>query len=217
MLDWLNSAAFALHGTPTTWAELLGFATGVVNVWLVARQRVWNWPVGIANVLLLMLLFWTSGLYADAGLQVVYVVLGLYGWWLWLFGGEDRGRLSVRATGRAEWWALAAAGLVLTVALWQFLDRFTDSTVPLADAVTTALSLVATYGQSRKLVESWWVWIAADVIYIPLYAYKGLLLTAGLYLVFLALCVVGLRAWRADLRRGAPVRPVEAGPGPVAA
>jgi nicotinamide mononucleotide transporter len=67
VLDWLNSTVVTVAGVPTTWAELLGFLTGVVNVWLVARQRVWNWPVGIVNVVLLMLLFWTAGLYADAG------------------------------------------------------------------------------------------------------------------------------------------------------
>ncbi|MFG1675000.1 nicotinamide riboside transporter PnuC [Micromonospora sp. NPDC049282] len=206
MLDWLTGTAFSVWGAGTTWAELLGFVTGVVNVWLVARQHIANWPIGIANVLLLMLLFWTAGLYADAGLQIVYVALGVYGWWHWLFGGDRRSRLTVARTGRREWWALGVAGLLLTGGLWVFLDRATDSTVPLADAVTTALSLLATYGQTRKLVESWWLWIAADLIYIPLYAYKGLWLTGGLYLIFLALCVIGLRAWRADLRRRAGLR-----------
>ncbi|MFE9689932.1 nicotinamide riboside transporter PnuC [Micromonospora sp. NPDC005806] len=217
MLDWLTATAFTVAGTATTWAELLGFATGVVNVWLVARQHIANWPIGIANVLLLMLLFWTAGLYADAGLQIVYVVLGLYGWWAWRYGGERRSRLTVARTGRREWWALGVAGVLLTAGLWALLDRATDSTVPLADAVTTALSLLATYGQTRKLVESWWLWIAADLIYIPLYAYKGLWLTGGLYLIFLTLCVVGLREWRADLRRRSAATPVPAGPAPVAA
>ncbi|GAA4577397.1 nicotinamide riboside transporter PnuC [Micromonospora coerulea] len=217
MLDWLTGTAFSLAGTGTTWAELLGFVTGVVNVWLVARQHIANWPIGIANVLLLMLLFWTAGLYADAGLQLVYVVLGLYGWWHWLFGGRRRSRLTVARTGRREWWVLAAAGVVLTVGLWALLDRATDSTVPLADALTTALSLLATYGQTRKLVESWWLWIVADLIYIPLYAYKGLWLTGGLYLIFLALCLLGLRAWRGDLRARSAATVVPPGPAPVAA
>jgi nicotinamide mononucleotide transporter len=217
MLDWLIGTAFTVAGTGTTWAELLGFATGVVNVWLVARQHIANWPIGIANVLLLMLVFWKWGLYGDAGLQIVYVVLGLYGWWHWLFGGARRSRLTVARTGRREWWALGVAGLLLTGGLWVLLDRVTDSTVPLADAVTTALSLLATYGQTRKLVESWWLWIVADLIYIPLYAYKGLWLTGGLYLIFLALCVVGLRAWRADLRTRSVATAVPPGPAPVAA
>ncbi|MGC4875265.1 nicotinamide riboside transporter PnuC [Micromonospora sp. DT43] len=217
IIDWLTGTAFRVAGTGTTWAELLGFATGVVNVWLVARQRIANWPIGIANVLLLMLLFWAAGLYADAGLQVVYVALGCFGWWHWLFGGERRTRLEVSRTGRGEWLLLAVVGVLLTGALWALLDRATDSTVPLPDALTTALSLLATYGQTRKRVESWWLWITADLIYIPLYAYKGLHLTAVLYLVFLALCVIGLRAWQADLRRLDRPTPVPPGPAPATA
>jgi nicotinamide mononucleotide transporter len=190
-----------LFGVETTWTELLGFATGLVTVWLVVRQHIANWPVGIANVLFLMVVFWQAGLYADAGLQIVYVLLGLYGWWQWGYGGERRTPLTVRRTTGPEWTGLAVAGALCTVALWLFLDRLTASTVPLPDAATTALSLMATYGQAKKLVESWWLWIAADLIYIPLYAYKGLWFTAILYVAFLALCVLGLRAWRADLRR----------------
>jgi nicotinamide mononucleotide transporter len=200
MIDWLTSAAFTAFGAPTTWAEVLGFGTGLVNVALLVRQHILNWPLGILNVLLLMVVFWSYGLYADAGLQIVYVVLGLYGWWAWLYGGARRSRLVVRATTRAEWLGQAVAGVLLTAGLWLFLDRLTESTVPLADAVTTALSLLATYGQTRKLVENWWLWIAADLIYIPLYGYKDLWLTAILYVAFLALCVLGLRAWQAARR-----------------
>jgi nicotinamide mononucleotide transporter len=197
VIDWLTSTALTAFGAPTTWAELLGFATGLVCVALLVRQHILNWPLGILNVLLLMVVFWSAGLYADASLQIVYVVLGLYGWWAWLYGGARHSRLVVRRTTRPEWLGLAAAGVLLTAGLWLFLDRLTGSTVPLADALTTALSLLATYGQTRKLIENWWLWIAADLIYIPLYGYKDLWLTAILYVAFLILCVVGLRSWRA--------------------
>ncbi|MEU8232495.1 nicotinamide riboside transporter PnuC [Actinoplanes sp. NPDC048967] len=205
MIDWLSGVAFTAFGAGTTWAEVLGFGTGLVNVGLLVRRHILNWPVGILNVLLLMLVFWSAGLYADASLQIVYVVLGAYGWWAWLYGGASRTPLTVRTTTRAEWLGLAVAGVLLTGGLWLFLDRLTSSTVPLADALTTALSLLATYGQTRKLVESWWLWIAADLIYIPLYGYKDLWLTALLYVAFLVLCVLGLRAWRAALRTQHPV------------
>ena len=200
MIDWLTSVAFTAFGVGTTWAAVFGFATGLVNVGLLVRRHILNWPVGILNVALLMLVFWSVGLYADASLQIVYVVLGCYGWWAWLYGGERRTELAVRHTSRREWLILAVAGVVLTAGLWLFLDRLTESTVPLADALTTALSLLATYGQTRKLVESWWLWIAADLIYIPLYAYKDLWLTSILYIAFLILCVLGLRAWQAARR-----------------
>ena len=200
LLGPLLHPALTLGGTPTTWAEVLGFVTGGVNVWLVVRQNIWNWPVGIANVIFLGLIFVDGGLYADSGLQVVYVVLQAWGWWEWLYGGRDRTRLVVQRTSRTEWAAIAVAGIAATALLTWLLSAWTDSTVPFWDALTTALSLAATYGQSRKLLESWWLWITADLIYIPLYAYKDLYLTSALYLLFLALCVAGLAVWRRDLR-----------------
>jgi nicotinamide mononucleotide transporter PnuC len=212
VLGPLLHPALHLGSTPTTWAEVLGFATGAINVWLVVRQNIANWPVGIANVLLLGLIFVDGGLYADAGLQVVYVVLQAWGWWQWLYGGRDRTELVTQRTSWAEWVALTAAGVVATGLLTWLLSAWTDSTVPFWDALTTTISLAATYGQSRKLLESWWLWIAADLIYIPLYAYKKLYLTSGLYVIFLALCVAGLVAWRRDWRgRAASPVPLSAG------
>lgn len=178
--------------------EILGFVSGALCVWLVARQNVWNWPIGIANNIMFLILFWAAGIYADAGLQIVYMALALYGWWAWLRGGADHGTLTVTRTTREQWLVLGAIGVVGTAGLTVLLDTVTDSTVPLPDAVTTVLSLLATWGQARKKLESWWLWIAADVIYVPLYAYKDLWLTAVLYVGFLALCVLGLRNWRAS-------------------
>ncbi|MBW8481341.1 nicotinamide riboside transporter PnuC [Actinomadura parmotrematis] len=186
----------------TNWAELLGFATGAVNVGMVVRQNIWNWPVGAANVVLLGLVFLDGGLYADASLQAVYLVLQVYGWWVWMYGGRGRDELPVRRTRGGEWAAIGAAGIAATGVMYWVLATWTDSTVPFWDALTTALSLMATYGQTRKLLESWWLWIIVDLVYIPLYAYKDLHLTAVLYVVFLAICVAGLLAWR----RAAPAR-----------
>ncbi|MFD0271336.1 nicotinamide riboside transporter PnuC [Streptomyces sp. NPDC127106] len=184
-----------------SWTEVLGFATGALCVWLVARQHLANWPVGIANNVFFIVLFTRAGLYADAGLQIVFIALAAYGWWSWTHGGGPgtTGALPVRRTTRTEWAVLAAAGAVGVLALTLLLDWATDSTVPFWDALTTGLSLMATYGQCRKLVESWWLWIAADLVYVPLYAYKGLYLTAALYVGFLALCVAGLIGWRRTL------------------
>jgi nicotinamide mononucleotide transporter len=178
--------------------EILGFVSGALCVWLVARQNVWNWPIGIANNVTFLILFWTAGIYADAGLQIVYMGLALYGWWAWLRGGVQHTALTVTRTTRSQWLVLGALGVLGTVGLTVLLDTVTDSTVPLPDAITTVLSLLATWGQARKKLESWWLWITADVIYVPLYAYKDLWLTAALYVGFLALCVVGLRNWRAS-------------------
>jgi nicotinamide mononucleotide transporter len=179
--------------------EILGFLTGVVNVWLLARQNIWNWPVGLANNALYVAVFVAAGLYGDAGLQLVYITLGIYGWWTWGHPGA-RSELSVTRTSRATWTWLTAATIAAAFALAFFLRHFTDSTVPGWDGFTTALSLAAIYGQAKKYLESWWIWIVADIVYIPLYVYKHLLLTSGLYFVFLLLCIMGLREWSKALR-----------------
>ncbi|MER6997350.1 nicotinamide riboside transporter PnuC [Streptomyces sp. NPDC000410] len=200
VLEPLQRPLFTLLDTPVSWTEVLGFGSGALCVWLVARQHLANWPVGIANNVFFVLLFTQAGLYADAGLQVVFITLAVYGWWTWTHGGgPGSDALPVRRTTRTEWTWLLAAGVVGTLSLTLLLDRATDSTVPFWDALTTALSLMATYGQCRKRLESWWLWIAADVVYVPLYAYKELYLTSLLYIGFMTLCVLGLRNWSRDL------------------
>ncbi|WP_175274669.1 nicotinamide riboside transporter PnuC [Prescottella equi] len=195
MIDFLNSTAFTAFGVPTSWAEVLGFVTGAWCVWLVGRQSVWNWPIGIANNLVWILLFATAGLFADSALQIVYIALAVWGWRNWVQGraGET---LAVTGTTGTEWVWLAGAGIAGTGALMLLLDTATSSTVPFWDAVTTVLSLLATWGQATKRWESWLLWIAADLIYIPLYLHKGLTLTVLLYAGFLLLCIRGLLAWR---------------------
>jgi nicotinamide mononucleotide transporter len=200
-LGYLGDTAFTFAGVPTTWGEVAAFVTGAWCVWLVARQHIANWAIGIANSTFFLLLFADYGLYADSGLQLVYIILGAYGWWAWLHGGTERSELEVTRTTRREWILVGSFVVAATALLWVLLDGATDSTVPGWDGLTTALSHAATWGQTRKKAESWWIWITADAIYIPLYAYKDLWLTAGLYAVFASLCVVGLRAWRAELVR----------------
>ncbi|MGW8951384.1 nicotinamide riboside transporter PnuC [Streptomyces sp. NPDC055709] len=200
VLGPLQLPLFTLLGTPVSWTEVLGFGSGALCVWLVARQHIANWPLGMANNVFFVLLFTQAGLYADAGLQVVFIALAVYGWWAWTHGGgPGSDALPVRRTTRTEWTWLLTAGAVGTLGLTLLLDRATDSTVPFWDALTTALSLMATYGQCRKRLESWWLWIAADVVYVPLYAYKELYLTSLLYLGFMTLCVLGLRGWTREL------------------
>ncbi|MFN8077755.1 MAG: nicotinamide riboside transporter PnuC [Kineosporiaceae bacterium] len=209
LLRPFETVAFDTFGAPTTWGELLGFVTGAWCVWLLVRRSPWNWPIGMVNTALFLLLFLDAGLFADSALQVVYLVLGAYGWWAWVRRGADGDRLRVTRTTRRQWVGLAVAGVVATAVIAAVLAAWTSSTVPVPDAVTTVLSLLATWGQARKKVESWWLWIAADLIYVPLYQYKGLTLTALLYLGFLGLCLLGLLEWRRDVAHDARPRSVQ--------
>ena len=180
--------------------DVFGFLTGALAVWLCVRKNVWNWPVGIANSAVFLVSFATVGLYADAALQILYVVLGVYGWVYWLRGGEHAHEAPVT---RAS--AATVIGLLAFVALatWLFaavLSAYFHSTVPLWDGLTTALSLAAQFLLSRKVRENWFFWIAADLVYVPLYFVKGLPLTAVLYVIFLGMCVAGVVEWNRSLR-----------------
>ncbi|HEY3417638.1 MAG TPA: nicotinamide riboside transporter PnuC, partial [Armatimonadota bacterium] len=144
-------------------------------------------------------LFLSTRLYGDMGLQVVYIGLAVHGWCQWLCGGANKTVLQVSHTSWQEGATLIGLGMAITALLTGYFIHIHD-TAPFLDALTTVLSLIAQYLLNYKRLENWYIWIAADVIYVGLYAYKGLFLTAVLYAVFIAMCVAGLRAWRASLR-----------------
>ena len=204
MLDALSQPLFTLGNDSVTWTELLGFATGGLCVYLTVRQHVANFPIGIVNCTFFLMLFVSSRLWADAGLQVVYIALGISGWWQWLYGNTGRTALPVaRATAR-EIWACLVFVTVGTGALFAVL-RLTHDSAPFLDSLTTCLSLTAQWLLNAKRLQNWYFWIVADCIYIPLYASKALYLTAIIYVLFLGLCVVGLRSWRRDLDHQTPL------------
>jgi nicotinamide mononucleotide transporter len=198
--------------------EAASVVTGAVCVWLTVRESVWNFPISLANVSLFCVLFFGARLYADAGLQVVYFVLSVMGWYLWLHGGERRTALRISRVRPGHPRALAVCGAVLTIVLWMTL-RYAGGSASFFDALTTSISLCAQWLLNRKHVESWYAWIIADLIYVPLYAYKGLYLTAGLYAVFLVMAVMGLRQWRATwvAQGGMTAHPAPGPAGTVAA
>jgi nicotinamide mononucleotide transporter len=183
-----------------SWVEAAAFVTGALCVWLTVKESAWNFPLSLLNVTAFLFVFARARLYADAGLQVVYFGLTAAGWYLWLRGGTGGGRLRVSRVRRGEAVVLAMTGVVVAVALTVYLRRVGGS-APFWDALTTAISLCAQWLLNRKYVETWYCWIAADVIYVPLYLYKSLYLTGVLYAVFLCMAVTGLLAWRATWRR----------------
>lgn len=181
--------------------ELLGAVLGIAAVFLATRQNVWNWPLGIINFALYIVVFYQAKLYAQVGLQALYIVLAIYGWWNWLHGGADRGQLRVSRVGSREAILLTLAFALATPALAFILARATDAALPLADSALTAASLVAQYMMTRKHVECWLAWLAADVAYVALFIHQSLWPTVGLYAVFCILAVMGWRDWSASLRR----------------
>jgi nicotinamide mononucleotide transporter len=185
--------------------ENLAALFGVVRVYLSVRQNIWSWPTAIVNVGLYTFVFYQSRLYADMGLQVVYIIISFYGWYEWLYGGKDRTELKVSRTSRRLAVLLAAIGITSTFALGTMLHRTTNAALPFLDSATTSTSLVAQWMMTRKMLENWLVWVAVDVVYIGMFIYKSLYVTALLYFVFLVLSVMGYRQWKATLHEPALV------------
>jgi len=201
MVSALHGPACSIAGAPISWAELIGDLSGTLCVWLIARQSVLNWPLGLVNNVFWCLLFWNTKLYADASLQVCFFALGVYGWYTWTRGMPTRGgALPVRHTSAREWLWLAGLSGLGSATLAGILMYRTDSPAPLWDATILTLSLAASYGQTQKLLESWWLWIAVDVVSVPLCLSRALYPTALVYVLFGCMCVRGLRNWRASLR-----------------
>ncbi len=191
------------HRLPLSWSETLGFVTGAACVYLVVEENIWNFPLGIANNIFFLILFLNARLYGDAGLQIVYLVLGVQGWYWWLYGSKARTALQItRASPRLL--ALTAAFALIGTAGMMVTLRAAKGSAPLLDALTTMLSLAAQYLLNRKLIENWLLWIVADIVYIYLYYSRGLKLTAVLYFIFLCLCLTGWLNWRrlSDARIG---------------
>lgn len=179
--------------------EAAGVAFGIIYIVLATRQNIWCWPTGIINVALFIVVFYQSRLYADMGLQAIYLVLSVYGWYEWLHGGKDHTELKVTRIPRTALLGGLAAGLLFVPLLGSILRQATNADLPYMDSSLTSFSLVAQFYQTRKWIENWILWIAVDVIYVGMYIYKQLYLTAGLYAVFVILATLGYAEWRKSL------------------
>jgi nicotinamide mononucleotide transporter len=179
--------------------ELFAALVGAISVWLSVRQNIWSWPTAVVNVVLYAVVFYDAKLYADMGLQVIYAVLSLYGWYEWLYGGAGRTVLHVSRTGPRLGALLALIAVAGSVTLGIVLRRGTDAALPFMDSFLSSTSLVAQWMMTKKKLENWLVWIAVDVLYVGMFIFKGLYLTAGLYAVFLVLAVRGWIDWRRSL------------------
>ncbi len=190
----LLTTGFQLGPAQLTVGDALGFVTGLLCVWLTAKASIWNFGWGILNSMILGIVFLDQRLFAESALQVMFIVLSVQGWLHWASGGHTVAP-AFRATSLREQALLLFAAAAMSLLLWQVLLQLRGSAPPI-DAAITALSLCAQWQLNRRQASSWYWWIAVDVVSIPLYWNRGLYLIAGLYVIFLAICIYGLYNWR---------------------
>lgn len=187
--------------------QIVGVVLGLLYLYLEYRANIWLWVVGIIMPIVHGSLYFRSGLYADASMQLYYILAGLYGLFVWLRGGSSKQSGQAKEELRISHTPLKVGlGLLILYGalhglLYWLLITFTDSTVPILDSFTTALCIIAYWMLSRKYVEQWLVWLVVDAVTVGLYIYKGIPLTAGLYGLYTCLAVVGYLRWRRMMRQ----------------
>ena len=176
--------------------QIIGTTLGLIYLWLEYKANIWVWIIGAIMPLVHGVLYLTNGIYADAAMQLYYVAAGIYGLMVWRRAPKRQDDGKIKHTPTRYIVPLVAVYLALHVLLYVILTEFTDSRVPLFDSMSTALSIVAMWMLSRKLVEQWLVWLVVDMISVGLYLYKGIPLTAGLYTIYCILAIAGYLRWR---------------------
>ena len=179
--------------------ETSGVITGILCVYLAAKNNILNWPTAIVSVIIYIFIFLEAKLYADMGLQVYFLVMNVYGWYFWSRRSKDE-KVPVSSITPKEI-ILSIIGIsVFTVALGFFLYKGTDASFPFIDSFCTACSLVAQIFLARKVMENWLIWIFVDIIYVGVYIAKDLHLTAGMYALYVYIAAMGYLEWRKEYR-----------------
>lgn len=178
--------------------EIIGFIASLLGIWLATRSHVLTWPLQLIASLLYVWLFFDAHLFGESLLQFVYAALAVYGWWVWKKNAADAALPITRLT-RREWLLINAAGIGMTALVAHFQVQFLPTDLPWLDSGIFVFGLLAQWMQARKKLENWPYWIVLDLVAAGVYAYKGLHLTAALYIILTALAVSGWISWRKTL------------------
>ena len=186
IIDWFKSQNLL---------ETSGVITGILCVYLAAKNKIWSWPFAVISVIIYIFIFWNAKLYADMGLQVYFLIMNFYGWYFWSQTNENEKTPVSSITAREV--ILSIIGIIgFTIGLGFFLYKGTDASFPFLDSFCTACSIVAQVFLARKVMENWLIWIFVDVIYVGVYMVKDLHLTAGMYALYIYIAAMGYIEWR---------------------
>ena len=184
----------------TTWLEFVAVLFGLLSVWFAKKENILVFPTGIISVLIYVYICLKVKLYADMGINAFYFIMSVYGWYKWSRKDELRRIRPISWASRTEWFIAIAGTVLLFFVIHYFLKNYTDSNVPGWDALTTAIFIIGMWLMAWKKIENWIFWIIGDLASIPLYAYKGLVLTSFQFTVFLILAISGYLEWRQKLK-----------------
>lgn len=178
-----------------TWFEAVAVVFGIASVFYSMREHIWVYPTGIISTLIYVWICFQYKLYADMGINAYYFSMSIFGWYVWTHPKKGEKILPVTWLKPSGWAISIGIFLASYLILYLVLSRFTDSDVPYWDSFTTASAFVGMWLMAKKKVENWIAWIITDLVSVPLYFYKGLILTSFQFLFFTILAFLGLFAW----------------------
>jgi nicotinamide mononucleotide transporter len=183
----------------TTWLENLGIIATLICVWLNIKQNIWGWFWAVISSGIYGIVYFQSNLYSDMELQIVFIIISIYGWWQWFYGSNEKDNLPVSKTPIKYLPFLLLILLVFTGLSGYFHGKYTNASFPYFDSTLTAASLIAQWLLARKYIENWILWIVANVGYVAMYFSKNLFGTSFLYVLLLAMAVKGYFDWRKSM------------------
>lgn len=184
----------------TSVLEVIAVIFGLLSVWFAKQVKILVYPTGIISVLIYVYLCFFTKLYADMGINAFYFAMSVYGWYNWTRKDQNKKRIPVSRNNLKMNLLNIAAAIGFFFILYFILSTYTDSNVPVWDSITTAIFIIGMWLMAQKKIENWIAWIIGDIISIPLYAYKGLVLTSFQFTVFLVLAIAGYISWRNSLK-----------------
>ena len=187
----------------SSWMEIVAASFGLLSVWLARKANILVYPTGIISVLLYVYICFKAQLYADMGINAYYFIFSVYGWIMWSRKDENKKELPVTFSGKKTW-LISIALFIVSIIIIQILLRifkagdtvYWSTFVPITDTFTTAVAIIGMWLMAIKKVENWLFWIAADVVSVPLYLYKGLVFTSLQFFVFLIIAIMGYVEWK---------------------
>ncbi|SNR66313.1 nicotinamide riboside transporter PnuC [Actinomadura mexicana] len=203
-MSWLG-AGFEVFGEHILWTDLAGNVLSLAVVWLAMRKTLWTWPVQLVGALLLLAASLHAHVPGNALKQILFCGLALYGWFMWTRGRHESDGLVVRQATLKERAVLLGAlvvGTAVVAELFVHLDWLKVAWSPWANAYIFVGSAVATFAQSRALVDFWIVWVLVDLVGVPLALKSGLYVSGAVYGIFFVMVMVGFRNWLRESRAG---------------
>jgi nicotinamide mononucleotide transporter len=180
--------------------EVVAVISGLLCVYLAAKNKIWNWPFAIISVSIYGFIFYHNHLFADMGLQFYFLIINIYGWYFWSHKPATEQKTPVALITKQQVWLSAGAIILFTVMLGSVL-KYTPASYPYLDSFCAACSIVAQFFMARKVVENWLLWVFVDIVYVGIYVAKGLHLTAGMYGVYVFIALIGYFDWKREWKK----------------